>query len=268
MKIEKLYFHQKPLEKIQYARWALVGTGLGLTLWAIASYGGIISPLFLPTPSAVISATGTLFKEFNLFTDIWASIGRILIGFGLAVAVAVPLGVYLALHKIGEAAIEPVLSFIRYIPPSALLPLFLLWFGIGELSKILLVCFGVMPYIAFMVYDVVAGTKLELMDAAYSLGASNREVIWKVIAPLSLPGIWDVLRINIGAAWTFVVLAEIIAATTGLGHLIVTSQRFVQTANVIAAIVIIGILGAATDLFFKITYKLFFPWTEKSHAQQ
>ena len=262
----RLHFHQKSFGKFQRARWAILAACIGLTLWTIASYGDFISPLFLPSPTAVISATGKLFKEFDLLKDIYASIWRIFLGFGLAATVGVPLGVYLSLNKLGEAIIEPALSFIRYIPPSALLPLFLLWFGIGEISKILLVCFGVMPYIAFMVYDVVATTRVELVNAAYTLGASNRDALWKVIVPLSLPGIWDVLRVNIGAAWTFVVLAEIIAATTGLGHLIVTSQRFVQTANVIAAIVIIGILGYLTDLFFKVTYKMFFPWTEKSNA--
>jgi len=239
---------------------------IALSLWSIVSYGGFISPLFLPTPGAVMAAVIQLYKDFNLLEDIGLSIARILMGFGLAVAIAVPIGVYLAISKIGEAVMEPVLSFIRYIPPSALLPLFLLWFGIGETSKIFLICFGVLPYIAFMVYDVVAQTKTELVDAAYTLGADNAQVLWTVIVPSSLPGIWDTLRINIGAAWTFLVLAEIIASTTGLGHLIITSQRFIKTPNVIAAIGIIGLLGYGTDLFFKLTYKLFFPWSEKAHA--
>lgn len=264
--MSKLLFHQKSLYKRRSGILAFVIFLIGLLFWSIMSYGEFISPLFLPTPSAVLLADISLYKNFNLLQDIWVSILRILFGFGLAAAIAVPLGMYLALNKIGEAVVEPVLSFIRYIPPSALLPLFLLWFGIGETSKILLICFGVLPYIAFMVYDVVAQTKTELVDAAYTLGAGNADVVWKVIVPSSLPGIYDTLRINIGAAWTFLVLAEIIASTTGLGHLIITSQRFIKTPNVIGAILIIGILGYLTDLFFKITYKIFFPWTEKSHA--
>ncbi len=239
---------------------------ISLLCWSTISYGGLISPLFLPTPGAVLMAVMSLYQNFNLLQDIGISILRILLGFGLAAVIAVPLGMVLALNNIGEAVIEPVLSFIRYIPPSALLPLFLLWFGIGETSKIVLICFGVLPYIAFMVYDVVAQTKTELVDAAYTLGAGNADVVWKVVVPSSLPGIWDTLRINIGAAWTFLVLAEIIASSTGLGHLIITSQRFIKTPNVIGAILIIGILGYLTDLFFKITYNMFFPWTEKSHA--
>ncbi len=261
-----LLLHQKPLQKRTSAVIAVVVLLFGLGSWSVISYGGFISPLFLPTPSAVLFAIISLYTNFNLLQDIGISIMRILFGFGLAAAVAVPLGIALALDKIGRAVIEPILSFIRYIPPSALLPLFLLWFGIGETSKILLICFGVLPYIAFMVYDVVAQTKTELLDAAYTLGAGNKDAIWKVVIPSSLPGIWDTLRINIGAAWTFLVLAEIIASTTGLGHLIITSQRFIKTSNVIGAILIIGILGYFTDVFFKITYKVLFPWTEKSHA--
>ena len=262
----RLSFHQKSLNKFSYAILALVVFVFGLVLWSILSYGGFISSLFLPTPTAVILAVINLFRDFNLLGDIWVSVVRILLGFGLAVAIAVPIGIYLSLNKIGEAVIEPALSFIRYIPPSALLPLLLLWFGIGETSKVLLICFGVLPYIAFMTYDAVAQTKVELVDVAYTLGANNSDVTWRVIIPASLPGIWDTLRINIGAAWTFLVLAEIIASTAGLGHLIITSQRFLQTPNVIGAIIIIGLLGYVTDIFFKVTYKMFFPWTEKSNA--
>jgi len=263
----KLISHQKPLGKTAYAIAAAAVCLVGIVIWSILSYGGLVSPIFIPTPGAVLMAVVSLYQKFNLLQDIWASVFRISFGFGLAAAIAVPLGIYFAMNKVGEAVVEPVLSFIRYLPPSALLPLFLLWFGIGETSKILLICFGVMPYIAFMTYDVVAGIRKELVEAAYTLGANNRQITWKVIVPASLPGIWDTLRINIGAAWTFLILAEIVASSIGLGHLIITSQRFIKTPNVIGAIIIIGLLGYATDLAFKITYKLWFPWTEKANAR-
>lgn len=264
--MSRLLFHQQSVAKKQHGAVAIAVFLIALLGWSIVSYGGFISPLFLPTPGAVLVAVISLYTNFNLLQDVLVSIGRIVVGFGLAAIIAVPVGMYVALNVSVRAVMEPILSFIRYIPPSALLPLFLLWFGIGEAAKIFLICFGVLPYIAFMVYDVVAQTKTELVDAAYTLGASNSDAVWKVVVPASLPGIWDTLRINIGAAWTFLVLAEIIASTTGLGHLIVTSQRFIKTPNVIGAILIIGLLGYLTDVFFKITYKMLFPWTEKSHA--
>jgi len=264
--VTALAFRQKPLQHKTYLIFAIVSAVIGLALWSLLSYGGIIGPVFLPTPTAVVAATIELLKNFNLLGDIGASIVRVMIGFWLAAAIAVPLGIVLAANTTSEGFLEPPLSFIRYIPPSALLPLLLLWFGIGETSKVLLIGIAVLPYIAFMVFDVVRGIQRELIDAAYTLGASTADVIAKVVVPASLPGIWDALRVNIGAAWTFVVLAEIVAATNGLGHLIVTSQRFIQTPNVIAGIIIIGILGFVTDLVFKITARIFFPWTEKSHA--
>jgi NitT/TauT family transport system permease protein len=115
-----------------------------------------------------------------------------------------------------------------------------------------------------MIFDVVANAKKEYIEAAVTLGAKPKDIITMIIIPQSLPGIWDAMRIMIGAAWTLVVLAEIVAATSGLGYLIITSQRFLQTANVIAAIFIIGLIGLFTDLIFKFTAKKFFPWQEKS----
>ncbi len=267
MNQQKLLFQGQSISKTRYVLLSGLSLAAAFGLWAFLSYLGLIGPIFLPTPTAVVTAIRTLWTDFGLFTDIWISILRVLVGFGLAVIIAVPLGMYIALNKTLEAVLEPIISFIRYIPPSALLPLFLLWFGIGEVSKVLLICFGVLPYLVFMVYDVVAGMRSELADVAYTLGASNREIVWKIVIPSSLPGIWDAIRVNIGAAWTFVVLAEIIASTTGLGHLIITSQRFIQTANVIGAIAIIGVIGYLTDIFFKVTYKILFPWTEESHAR-
>lgn len=234
-------------------------------VWLLLSYGGFVNPIFIPTPTAVFRAVIALYQDFNLLNDIWWSMIRIFLGFGLAVLLAVPIGFYSAINKFWKSLSEPVLSFVRYIPPSALLPLFLLWFGVGETAKVLLIAFGLFPYIAFMVYDVVVQTKSELIDTAYTLGAKNNDIMKKVIIPASLPGIWDVLRINIGAAWTLLVLAEIIASEVGLGHLIITSQRFVKTPNVFVVIIIIGFLGYITDIFFKVTYKIFFPWTEKSY---
>lgn len=261
-------FFLREQTNLRRKRWILAGVGLVLCFlcWSILSYSRLIQPFFLPNPTLVFDASIRLWNNFHLWNDIQTSVIRVLIGFGLATILAVPLGMILALETTAGAMIEPILSFFRYVPPSALLPLLLLWFGIGELSKILLICFGVLPYVSFMTYDVVKNTRSELIDVAYSLGAANRQIFWKVILPSALPGIWDTLRINIGAAWTFVVLAEIIASTKGLGYLINTSQHFVQTDNVIAALIIIGIIGLLTDGFFRLTYKIMFPWMKKSHA--
>mgnify|MGYP001561330702 CR=1 FL=1 len=248
----------------RYLLLASLGIACLLVLWAVVSYSGLIKPLFLPTPTAVFEAVVKLFRELGFAGDILISVWRILLGFLLSIVVSIPLGIYLGMNKRGEALFDPIISFIRYIPPSAFVPLFILWFGIGELQKVLLIFAGVAPYLTLLIFDVVANTKKEYGEAAYTLGASHNDIVFRVVVPQSLPGIWDAMRIMIGAAWTFVVLAEIIAATSGLGYLIITAQRFLQTANVIAAIFIIGLLGLLTDVLFKLAYRKFFPWTEKS----
>ena len=253
------------ISKGQYLFLACLGIISLLALWAIASYSGMIRSLFLPTPTVVFNSAITLFRDLNLAGDILISLYRIALGFLLSVIVSILLGFYLGMNKRGEAFFDPIISFLRYIPVSAFVPLFILWFGIGELQKVLLIFAGVAPYLTILIFDVVVNTKKEYAEAAYTLGASRNDITFRVVVPQSLPGIWDAMRLMMGAAWTFVILAEIIAATSGLGYLIITSQRFLQTSNVIAAIFIIGILGLLTDLLFKFTRKKFFPWAEKTN---
>lgn len=233
-----------------------------IILWATVSYTKVIDPLFLPTPTAVIAATVTLFRS-HLGQDIATSLYRVFCGFGLAALLSVPFGIYLAVSRPAEEFFGSTLSFIRYIPPSALVPISILWFGIGDWQKILFIFLGVAPYLTVLVFDVVTESKQEYVEVAYTLGANRFQVITQVIIPQALPGIWNALRLMMGAAWTFVVFAEIITATSGLGYIIMMAGRFVQTANLIAAVVIIGILGLITDWLFKCGYVKLFPWTEK-----
>ncbi len=238
-----------------------LGITIPLLVWTLVSSTGLINPLFLPTPLAVLHAFQKLFVLHAFTTDILASVLRILLGFGLSILVAVPLGLFLGTHQKAAAFTDPFLNFLRYLPPSALLPLFLLWFGIGESEKILLIFAGVAPYLVLLVSNVAANIPQEFIDVARTLGVSRKTILTRVILPYSLPGIWDAMRVMIGAAWTFVVLAELIAAKSGLGHLIILSQRFLETPNVFAALFTIGFLGFITDLLFQKTHHLLFPWT-------
>lgn len=237
-----------------------------LLLWALLAYTGLIRPIFLPTPKDVFSSLLTLLFKGSLLADILASVSRILLGFLLSAIVAFPLGIALAISRRTQAFLEPLVAFVRYIPPSAFIPLAILWFGIGEVEKVAILFLGVAPYLALLVADTVLGTRKEFLDAALTLGASKRQLITSIIVPNALPGIWDASRIMIGAGWTFIIIAEIVGASSGLGHLAIESQRFLRTDHVFAVIVVIGLLGLATDAFFQKSYKLLFPWTEKSHA--
>lgn len=255
---------KKPISKRDYLIKGFLGFFIVLIIWSLLTYTGFVKSFFLPSPTQVIDAIVKLFVDFNLTYDILMSVYRILVGFILAVIVAVPLGVLVGTIKSVEAFVEPLASFIRYIPPSAFVPLSILWFGVGDIEKFFIIFIGVAPYLLLLVADAVANIKSEFIEAGYTLGADIKQIYTKIIIPYSLPGILDSIRIMFGATWTFIILVEIIAASSGLGHVLIQSQRFLQTTNVIAVIIIIGLLGLVTDYLFKITYKKFFPWSEKA----
>lgn len=254
------------MSRARYVILAVFGLLIFLSCWSLLTYTGFVRPFFLPTPTKVLSSIIVLLTEGSLLVDIFASVYRILLGVLLSLVVSVPLGIALGVSRKFEALTEPLIAFVRYIPPSAFIPLAIIWFGIGEMEKVSILFLGVAPYLALLIADIVINTRRELVEAALTLGASGKQLIVKVVLPNALPGIWDSFRIMIGAAWTFVIIAEIVGASSGLGHLMIESQRFLRTDHVFAAIVTIGFLGLATDYFFKITYTVFFPWTEKSHA--
>jgi NitT/TauT family transport system permease protein len=187
-------------------------------------------------------------------------------GFILSIVVAVPLGVLFGVSRKSEAILKPLIAFVRYVPPSAFIPLIIVWFGIGEIGKISLIFIGVAPYLTLLVADVIHSVRRELLETARTLGATKTDLIFKVILPYSMPAIWDAFRIMFGAAWTFVIIVEIVGSSAGLGHLMIESQRFLRTDTIFAGILVIGLLGILTDYFFEMSSKILFPWTDKSHA--
>jgi NitT/TauT family transport system permease protein len=232
-------------------------------LWSALTYSDLIPPMFLPPPDKVFKDGLLLFSEFNLLDDIWASVLRVTIGFLLAAVIAVPLGILMGSLKVCEALVEPLLSFIRYMPASAFIPLFILWLGIGESEKIAVIFFGTFFPLALMIMDVTKNVPHDLIDTSYTLGVSRLGVFRRIILPASMPGIVDTLRIAFGWAWTYLVVAEIVAAGSGLGYMIMQSQRFLKTGNIIVGIVVIGIIGILIDVVFKWLYARMFPWMGK-----
>ena len=255
---------EKKLSRFHY--FCLSGFGLlgALLLWSLLTL--IVPPLFLVSPHAVALSLCNLYQTGVLLPDIGASLLRIFLGMLFSFCVAFPVGILLGVSKKFEAIVEPLLAFIRYIPPSAFIPLAIVWFGIGEVEKVSIIFLGIAPYLTLLIADMAANARSELIDVALTLGASRDQVIRKIVNSSAMPGIWDALRIMTGSAWTFVIIAEIVGASSGLGFLMTESQRFLRTDAIFATIVVLGVLGLATDYFFKFSYRLFFPWTEKSHA--
>lgn len=232
-------------------------------VWSAFTYSGRIQPFFLPTPTAVIKGLYEVVRSGEIFVDIRDSTYRVVMGFLLSVVCAVPLGILVGCYRGYEAFVEPINNLIRYLPVVCFIPLCILWIGIGDSEKIAIIFLGTFFQLLVLVADASRAVPQELLNTAYTLGARQHHVILKVVLPASLPQIYDALRVSMGWAWSYLVVAELVAATSGVGHFIIQSQRFLQTANIIAGILVIGVLGLVFDLFFSYTAVWFFPWNAK-----
>jgi NitT/TauT family transport system permease protein len=221
-------------------------------LWVALSASGAVSATFLPSPGAVLSAGWEMARSGELAVDMWTTTRRVLEGFGLAVLVSVPLGILIGTFRAGQAAFEPVIGLLRYLPASAFIPLLIIWLGLGEPSKIAILFIGTVFFNTLMTADVVRGVPRSLIDVSYTLGARRGEVLRKVVVPHSLPGIIDAVRVNAAAAWNFVVVAELVNSTAGLGYRIVRAQRFLQTDKIFAVLVVIGLIGVTIDVALRL----------------
>jgi NitT/TauT family transport system permease protein len=254
--------------KEQIPRSLSIALGIGgfavvLAIWSILTYGGIVEPLFLPEPGTVARALYDMFVHEDFASDVWASFYRILIGFLAAAAIGIPLGIAIGSFRAVQALFEPIIAAVRYMPASAFLPLMIIWFGIGETEKMAVIWFGVFFPLTLMVADVSANVPKELVNIAYTLGASRWHVFRRVLLPACWPGVVDNLRIGLGWAWTYLIVAELVAASTGIGHVILQSSRFLQTEKIIAGIITIGVLGLLSDAAFRLLYRVLFPYAER-----
>lgn len=261
-KIENFLSPREPIPKSLYLILALSSFGFFLILWSVLTYGGFVDSLFLPSPGRVFQAGVDLFVELNFTVDIVNSVYRVMLGFIVAVLIGVPLGLVMGTFKVAEAFTEPVVGFIRYMPASAFIPLFILWLGIGDIEKIAIIFVGSFFQLVLMVAVVAKNVHKDMLETAYTLGAKRFQVIWKVLLPASLPGIVDTLRIIVGWAWTYIIVAELVASASGIGYMIISSQRMLRTGNIIFGILTIGMLGLITDYFSKWLYNRLFPWVE------
>lgn len=235
---------------------------IGGFLWILLTQGGFVKEIFLPSIPKVLQSLTHLFTQENYLFDVWVSIYRVMTAFVVSALLAVPLGLYTGYFKRVAEGVEPFVGFARYLPVPALVPLCILWFGLGNTSKIAIIFLGTFFQLILMIADVAREVPKALFEAARTLGATRKQLIRKVLWPASLPGIINACRIAVGWAWTYLVVAEIAGATSGLGFRIMEAQRFVQSPKIFAGIMVIGFLGVTTDLLFKGLYKFMFPWLE------
>jgi NitT/TauT family transport system permease protein len=252
----------KPLQPVAPRSRLALGVAffiLFIAAWAFATFGGFVSRTFLADPLTMLRDGWDLLTVHGFLADIGITIARVVGGFVMAV-LAVPLGLLMGAYKPVEAFFEPFVSFARYLPASAFIPLLILWAGIGELQKLLVIFIGTFFQLVLMVAVVVGNTRRDLVEAAYTLGASDRSLVNRVLLPNSAPEIAEILRLVLGWAWTYVIVAELIGASSGIGHMITDSQSLLATGQIIFGIIVIGLIGLVTDFVFKFGNRSMFPW--------
>ena len=254
----------RPLKPINSGlKWAygLLFFALFVAVWAVFTLGGFVSPTFLASPITMLHEGYLLFTEYNFLYDIGITVMRVMVGFILACIIAVPIGIAMGAYKSYDAFLEPFVSFCRYLPASAFIPLLILWAGVGETQKILVIFIGSVFQIILMVAVIVGGSRHDLVEAAYTLGANNRGVVRRVLIPLAAPEIAEILRLVLGWAWTYVIVAELIGASSGIGHMITNSQSLLNTGQIIFGIITIGVIGLISDYVFKLINRRLFAWS-------
>jgi len=228
----------------------------------VASKAGTNS-MFLPTPLQVLGAIQRLWSDGTLFKDIQFSMFRVLTGFFLAAVISIPVGTLMGTFASVRSLLEPMIGIIRYMPAPAFIPLLILYFGLDELPKILLIFIGTLFFNTLMIMDGVKFIPKELIETAYTLGGRRSQILLQVIFPYLLPAIIDACRVNMAAAWNLVIVAELVAATEGLGKRISVAQRFLRTDEIFAGLIVIGLIGLGIDLLFRLLRSVSCRWATK-----
>lgn len=219
-----------------------------------------ISPTVLPSPMEVVRSFPVLVTERNLIGGIAASMQRVLLGFGLAAVLAVPLGIFAGSYRLIDAAAQPISVFMRNVPVAALIPLTLQAFGVGELQKVMFLFLATAPFLFYETARAIVQVDGRYVDTAQTLGARPRQVMTKVLIALAAPAIYGALRANFGLAFGYVMLAEVVDAGAGLGFLLLQSQRRGLPEHLLATLLVIGALAWLIDQTFRFFQRGFFPY--------
>jgi NitT/TauT family transport system permease protein len=241
--------------------FALGFLGLLGVWWGISALG-LVNPVFLPSPPNVWQTAREFIGDENLWIDIKVSVWRVTAGFLLSAALAIPIGVFMGSFKVFEGLLQPLTEYVRYIPVPALIPLLMLFFGIDEMAKVMLIFVGVFFQLVLMVADEIRRVPCDLVQVSQTLGARRGETIRLVLVKAAMPGIFDALRLCNGWAWTYLVVAELIAANEGMGYRILKFSRFLQTPKIFVYLILLGCIGLALDFAFRKFNQRVFHWAD------
>ena len=239
---------------------ALAGLLTFLGAWAVLSYSDIVPSVILPSPTEVLQAFPVLHFQEALVRSAGWSLYRVTMGFVLSGLVAIPLGLLMGTFPPVKHFLSPLIDPLRFLPISALVPLFLVWFGIEETMKIMLLFVGTLVYLLPLVVEAVERVDDVYIQTATTLGATRWQLVRHVLIPGSLPAIGEALRVMNGIGWTYVILAEIVNARYGLGHIITVAGKRSHVDQIFAGVIVILFIGVATDVIIRIINKQLFYW--------
>lgn len=223
--------------------------------WLLVTELGFVHPQFLPSPLAVLGALWGLFADASYIVDIGISVGRVWAAFLGSAVIAIPLGILISSYRGIGAFSEPLVDFVRYLPVPALVPLTLIWFGIGEGSKIALLWIGTFFQLVLLVSDDARRVPKEFIETGRTLGANDFALMKDVLVRAMLPSMVDSLRITLGWCWTYLLIAEIVASNSGIGYELWTARRYGKTPEVFAGILTIGVIGLASDQIIRALHR-------------
>lgn len=258
--MKNLFQIRKEIPKRLSTLISAITFSLLILAWFIGSNYTNISQIFLPTPQATFGALWKGLVDKSIWADIGISCYRVFMGFLISIVIGVPVGILAGTYRIVAAVVRPLIGFMRYLPVSALIPLIMVWTGVGETAKITIIVVGAVFSLITMISDIAKGVQTDLIHSAYTLGASQGQVLMKVIIPAMMPQIMDSLRTVMSWAWTYLVMAEMLASSSGLGYSIMIAERFMKTYVIFMGIFTIGILGLLIDKIFAVTNHLLFQW--------
>ena len=234
-----------------------------LVIWEIASRRGWVDARLVPPASAAFADIWELISTGEIVTILWASLRRVLVGFAIAVAVGTSIGTLMARVRVCEDIFDPIVELLRPVSPLAIFPLALLWFGIGDASKIFLIALSCSFPVILNTYAGVRSIDRQLILASRSLGANPWEVLCRIVLPGSLPQIFTGIRISWGIALIVIIASEMVGAVAGLGYMILNAQQVFQVERVFSGIIIVGLLGFLTDLGFRRLRRHLLPWHQE-----
>ena len=252
--------------KGQGSKFYFLGLACMLTFWGIFTFSGAIAPQFFASPWDTVSELAALLLQGNVLSDAATSIARLFAGFILAMAVAIPVGILSGSSRKLSNFFEPLLSLFRYIPSAAIVPISILWLGLGEEQKYFIVFFGTLPFATLYISNAAASIEKEYLYVAYSLGASWHDALIKVVFPKILPDLVEIIRIELGAAWAIVIMAEVVSATSGLGHRLILAQRFLHTGELFGLLLLTLLIGLVMDKSLRFANASLFGWAEKNRV--